>query len=185
MARRQNTVRKRSKIGETMRMLILRGVAGYYDNQNWPRGALYEEYALEFASRRNYDGEVLDVAGATGADSPQTKMTVERYRRDLTVSALYGFSGGGYNILHVISQLTQKEKYRLDLVVVLGAPKTPAGAYKASIHKGRWEVIYRHDPPGGHMDGPRALLASLPPPPPPYEEPGRRDYASGMPTGKF
>jgi hypothetical protein len=52
--------------------------------------------------------------------------------------------------------LKTKKRARLRLVVVLGAPKTPMKFYM-----GKWELIYRLDPPGGHMDGPRALLASL------------------------
>jgi len=48
------------------------------------------------------------------------------------------------------------ERARLRLVVVLGAPKNPPNLYKGS-----WDLVYRTDPPGGHMDGPRALLATL------------------------
>ena len=139
-----------------MKMLILRGIAGYYDGRNWPRGALHEGPALEYAKRRGYDGQVLDIAGTAYAGSPQSKLALAEFRRDRTVAALYGFSGGGYNLYHVIRGLKKDERDRLQLVVVLGAPKTSASAYK-----GPWEVVYRLDPPGGHMDGPRALLAEL------------------------
>jgi len=27
------------------------------------------------------------------------------------------------------------------------------------LYRGHWELVYRLDPAGGHMDGPRALLA--------------------------
>jgi hypothetical protein len=66
------------------------------------------------------------------------------------------FPGGGYNIYHVIQGMKKDEKDRLQLVIVLGAPKM-----KASAVQGSWELVYRIDPPGGHMDGPRALLAEL------------------------
>jgi hypothetical protein len=137
-----------------MKMLILRGIAGHFDGKDWPRGALYEAPALEYASRRGYEGEVLDIAGTAFKNSPQAKMALAEYRRDQTVAALYGFSGGGYNLYHVIKALKEDERDRLQLVVVLGAPKNAT-----TLYKGPWEIVYRLDPPGGHMDGPRALLA--------------------------
>ncbi|HKD29285.1 MAG TPA: TIGR02594 family protein [Xanthobacteraceae bacterium] len=141
-------------------MLILRGIAGHYAGRDWPRGALDEPPALEYARRRGYAGRVLDVAGATGADSPQTQIALAEFRRDPSVTALYGFSGGGYNVLHIIHAMTQAERGRLRLVVVLGAPGKH-GASREPLYRGSWEVVYRHDPPGGHMAGPRALLATL------------------------
>jgi hypothetical protein len=137
-------------------MLILRGIAGHYAGRDWPRGALDEPPALEYAKRRGYTGRVLDVAGTTGENSRQTLMALAEFRRDPTVAALYGFSGGGYNVRWIIENLKRDERRRLRLVVVLGAPGNPPGVYR-----GHWEVVYRRDPPGGHMDGPRALLASL------------------------
>lgn len=138
-----------------MKMLILRGKAGYYEGQDWPRGALHEAPALAYATRRGYDGVVLDIAGTAFKGSPQHKLALEEYRGDLTVGALYGFSGGGYNIFHVISDLTKAERGRLQLVVVLGAPERSAASFK-----GPWELVYRRDPPSGHMNGPDALLAA-------------------------
>jgi len=140
------------------KMLILRGIAGHYAGRDWPRGALDEPPALEYAKRRGYDGQVLDVAGATGANSEQTKMALAEFHRDEEVAAFYGFSGGGYNVLHIIKALPHSELSRIKLLVVLGAePKNSRSNYN-----GPWELIYRGDPPGGHMDGPRALLATLP-----------------------
>jgi hypothetical protein len=83
--------------GSKATMLILRGIAGRYAGRDWPRGALDEPSALEYARRRGYDGRVLDVAGATGAHSPQTQMALTEFRRDPKAAAIYGFSGGGYN----------------------------------------------------------------------------------------
>jgi hypothetical protein len=37
----------------------------------------------------------LKVAGATGEHSPQTEMALKAFRGDESVTALYGFSGGG------------------------------------------------------------------------------------------
>ena len=141
---------------ETKTMLILRGIAGHYAGRDWQRGALDEPPALEYARRRGYVGQVLDVAGATGEKSEQTLMALAAFHRDPSVAALYGFSGGGYNVRHVIDLLAPAERTRLELIVVLGAPGNKKGLYK-----GPWELVYRTDPPGGHMDGPKALLASL------------------------
>ena len=138
------------------KMLILRGIAGHYAGRDWPRGALDEPSALEYARRKGYAGQVLDVAGATGPKSRQTQMALAEFHRDPTVTALYGFSGGGYNVLHIIKALAPTERTRLRLVVVLGAPKN-----SPDLYKGLWELVYRIDPPGGHMDGPRALLETL------------------------
>jgi hypothetical protein len=139
-----------------MKMLILRGKAGYYEGQDWPRGALHEGPALDYATARGYDGRVLDIAGKAFKGSPQHKLALEEYRGDLTVGALYGFSAGGYNVFHVINDLTSAERGRLQLVVVLGAPERSAASFK-----GPWELVYRRDPPSGHMNGPDALLAEL------------------------
>jgi hypothetical protein len=74
---------------------------------------------------------VLDVAGATSDDSPQTQMALAEFRRDLAVAALYGFSGGGYNVLRVINALKHAQRVCLRLVVVLGAPHSPMTWYRA------------------------------------------------------
>jgi hypothetical protein len=68
-----------------------------------------------------------------GAKSPQTVMALAEFRRDETVAALYGFSGGGYNVRHIITALGHPERARLELVVVLGAPKNPSHLYKGTL----------------------------------------------------
>jgi len=86
--------------------------------------------------------------------SPQHLAALKEYRRDQTIGALYGFSAGGYNVYHIINDLTKGERSRLQLVVVLGAPDRSAASFK-----GPWELVYRRDPSTGHMNGPDALLA--------------------------
>ena len=54
-----------------MKMLILRGKAGYYDDTDWPDGALHEQPALDYATRRGYDGKVLPMPGKAYKGSPQ------------------------------------------------------------------------------------------------------------------
>lgn len=135
-------------------MLILRGTP----NLENPRGQLDDRSALEYARRMGFRGEVLDVAGDIGADSPQVRMSVERIRRDETVNAIYGFSGGGYNAQLIWQTLTAAERGRIRKVVVIGAP----GVTEASFH-GSSDVLIKPDPPAGHMAGPQALLESLGP----------------------
>ena len=86
-------------------------------------------------------------------------MCVEAIRKRDDVVALYGFSGGGYNIRHVLAALSVDERKRIKLIVVLGAPNNPPELYR----DGPWELVYRLDPPAGHMAGPKALLAELAP----------------------
>ncbi len=88
-----------------------------------PRGQLDDELALEYARRLGFRGEVLDVAGNTGADSPQVKMALERVRRDETVTAIYGFSGGGYNARLIWKELTATERERIRKLIVIGSPE--------------------------------------------------------------
>jgi len=144
-----------------MKMLILRGKAGRYPlpddperEREWPRGALDEPAALEFARLRGYSPTILDVAGYSAVGSKQMQMALSEIRSDNEVFALYGFSAGGYTIQHILKVLKPKERDRLALVVVLGAPPPP----KRSSYLGPWELIFRLNPPAGHMAGPRALL---------------------------
>jgi hypothetical protein len=139
-------------------MLILRGIAGTFGGKRYPRGALDEKSATAYAELRGYSAKVLDVSGQTGVKSKQTNLALSTFRVDGTIDALYGFSGGGYNIYWMLTQMTAAEKKRLKLLIVIGAPKRPASSYRASAFHGHWELVYRTDPKTGHMDGPRALL---------------------------
>lgn len=141
-------------------MLILRGKAGHYAGKDWPKGALYERPAIEYAKRRGYDAKVLDVAGVAFPHSEQVRMALAAIRGDLSITAIYGFSAGGYNVKHILDDLSKAEVQRLDLVVVLGAPKLPADQLKASLYGATYELVWRDDPPLGHMEGPLELLLS-------------------------
>ena len=99
-------------------------------------------------------GRVLDVSGEAYKDSPQVVEALAAIRRDQSISALYGFSGGGYNAAYILEDLTDAERDRIKLVIVIGAPKN-----SPDLYKGPWELVYRSDP--SHMSGPRALLGEL------------------------
>src|SRR5215469_10855591 len=123
-------------------MLILRGIAGTFNGKRYPGGALDEKSAKEYAELRGYLPYVLPVSGETGVNSRQTKAALKEFRKNEGITALYGFSGGGYNIKHILSELSTKEKTRIKLIIVIGAPKQPEVNYK-----GDWELVYRKDPP--------------------------------------
>ena len=130
-------------------MIILRGIA----SAERPRGQLDDASATEYARRSGYRGEVLDVAG--DANGPQTRMALKRIREDSSVTAIYGFSGGGYNARAVWSQLSEDQRRRIKKIVVVGSP----GVTKANF-EGVSDVTIRTDPPAGHMAGPKELLKS-------------------------
>jgi hypothetical protein len=133
-------------------MLILRGIA----NSENPRGQLDEESALEYARQIEFRGEVLDVAGNTGPDSSQVRMAIERIRRDKTIRAIYGFSGGGYNARRIWAELTAAERERIGKVIVVGSPGVTETDFP-----GVSDVLIKRDPPAGHMAGPKVLLDAV------------------------
>jgi hypothetical protein len=181
-------------------MLILRGnsaAAGTYPDEEgkniaWPFGALHVWAASEFARRLGYEAVVLDKPGQPqGEYSPQSKAALKKFLEDETVTAFYGFSGGGYNLKHILNYLAEHHSqslHRIDLVVVLGAPKQSKLAYSAFNYNliakrkvypakwepAKWDVVYKTNPPKSalppdlpkstdtHMFGPDALLAETP-----------------------
>lgn len=126
-------------------MLILRGLGAGIA----PRGLLDDESALAYAREQGYAGEVLDVAG----EGPQLQMALDRIKRGNDVTALYGFSRGGYNMPHIWNRLTPEERSRIRKIVIVGAPGiTP------THFQGMSDVVVQGDPKEGHMAGPKALL---------------------------
>ena len=171
------------------KMLILRGNSGpnYPDESgkphNYSKGALHEVAAVEYARRKGYQGIVLDISGdpdrrpgKTRATSPQTLLALTTLEEDDSFTGLYGFSGGGYNVWWILRALGPNVLGRLELVVVLGAPDRPASEYEARHFGAGWELVYRKDPPRGHMFGPEQLLRETPDPPRKHHETERRDW---------
>lgn len=161
------------------KMVILRGngaKAGTYPDEQgnkiaWPLGALHVEAASEYARRRRYLPVVLDIGGyPQNQTSPQANAAVELFLKDTDVKAFYGFSGGGYNVKHILDRLAtqhSEQVARIELIVVLGAPRpNPSdldpNSYKAILkNKGAapatWEVVYKTNPPAGHSVVPKGL----------------------------
>jgi len=177
------------------KMLILRGnsapAGSYPDEQGkkiaWPIGALHVWAASQYAKRKGYDPVVLDKPGQPQSQtSPQASAAISKFLDDDSVTAFYGFSGGGYNMRHILEFLVSKHPEtlsRIELIVVLGAPLQPKSAYEAATYnklltKGtpaaKWVVEYRTDPPPSalpknvpkgtetHMFGPEWLLSETP-----------------------
>ena len=174
-------------------MLILRGndgnaAAGYPDEQGknvaWPIGALHVQAASDYARRQGYEPVVLPVSGLPQSEhSPQTKAALKAFLdpKDQTVTAFYGFSGGGYNVKHILDYLGKNQPQslgRITLVVVIGAPNNHGGKkffspslYSKYSKDAAWDVVFRNNPepwqmpkglPKGtptHMFGPDVLLA--------------------------
>jgi hypothetical protein len=172
-------------------MLILRGNRGrQYDEQGKKRfydmGALHEKAALEYARRMGYKGIVLNVSGSPDKNGRrehclQTERAITRIHKDTSIKALYGFSGGGYNVRHILGRLGPEDRNRLERVVVLGVEEnvTPQAQFEAETFKDKnanWTLVYRNDPkpeapavlPSAkddpHMFGPEQLLWETPDP---------------------
>jgi hypothetical protein len=168
------------------RMLILRGNSGTYPDEEgnphkYEKGALHDHAAMEYARRLGYEPVVLDMSGDHGpgpnrGSSPQTLAALDWIYGDPEFAALYGFSGGGFNIWWILRKLKEKDLKRIERIVVLGvdddAPKS--GFEKSKFPGARWELVYRRDPPASasvikkkarpHMFGPEWLLSDTPDP---------------------
>jgi len=120
----------------------------------WPLGALHVQAAKDYAGILGYDALVLDVPGQPQSQqSPQAKAAWGTFLKDQSVTAFYGFSGGGYNLKHVLDYLlahSPEELYRIDRVVVFGAPKQPEHEYMAAPYqsslKARYDALAKRKP---------------------------------------
>jgi len=155
------------------KMLILKGNSDtegkdFPDEQGrivtWPDGALHEKAAVAYATCRKRIGDVLPVSGdSLKGNRDKNLQTVEALRklqdRDHPddYDAIYGFSGGGYDVLHILNHLTAEQLKKIKLVVVLGAPPVdrngkpdPNGSpqkdaflsEKFGLPKNAWELVY-------------------------------------------
>jgi hypothetical protein len=135
---------------------------------------------------------VVQAAGQPQSQhSPQATAALKMFFDDPDVTAFYGFSGGGYNLKHILDYLAWNKPealHRIDMIVVLGSPLQPKHAYEASSYNtvarrkiyptkwepANWDVVYKTNPPKSalpeglpkntstHMFGPDVLLAETP-----------------------
>jgi len=153
--------------------------------RQWPNGALHEgpakEYAVLMGSLMGFDGgfkpKVLDVKGNSkppGRDAkpgPDGKIHGTRNDSDGTLAALdcvlnhpgivalYGFSGGGYNMKQILKQMTDEQRKRIKLVTVVGvdADAPPSDFESSKFPPGGWRLDYLANS-GSHMLLPKKLL---------------------------
>ncbi len=123
-------------------MLILRGI----------KNLLHETPALAYAKKMGYVGEVLQASGENGPNSDQANKAIARIQKD-DVTALYGFSGGGYNCRHIWNRLNAAHKAKIQRIVVLGSP-----GVQYNYFKGCPEIIIFNNDQVAHMDQPDYFL---------------------------
>ena len=178
------------------KMIILQGNAangGRYsdaqgNNPAWPDGALHVKTAEDYATREGYDPVVLDVEDfPQSRESPQATAALKEFHKDASDVGFYGFSGGGYNLRHILEYLAAQEPqslHRIKRVVVIGAPfkerekifaparyiaRVPEKVNGNDCQAPDWVVVYRETPDksqmpkelevaGTHMFGPDVLL---------------------------
>ena len=138
--------------GSKGKMLILPGIAG--PGEEGKLGQLDRGSATEYAKRLGYEPIVLNIPGATGANSPQVKAALQQISNDSDIKAIYGFSGGGYNAAHIFEQLSPAQRQQIEKIHVLGAPGIDKSRFSGVV------VSLYGNPREGHLAGPAALLAS-------------------------
>lgn len=126
-------------------MLILKGINNF----------LHQQPATEYALREGFNPEILVESGeASGPISQRPQVTAAIKRIELGgVTGLYGFSGGGYNLVHIYARLSQKAKNEIIKVVVLGSP-----GVKKEDFPGVPDVTIYNNPSIEHMDQPDEFL---------------------------
>lgn len=125
------------------KMIILKGIRNLLDVKS----------ATAYAQRLGYEPFVLNASGENYAGNPQAKGAIDAIRKDPTITAIYGFSGGGYNTRRIFNSLTKEEKARIKRIDILGAPGVTKDTFK-----GVPVVNIVRDSPKGHMDTPRWWL---------------------------
>jgi len=85
-------------------------------------------------------------------------MALDRIRSDGTVTAIYGFSGGGYSARLIWKELSAAERARIRKVIVIGSPQITEADFPGSS-----DVLILADPLEGHLAGPKVLLESVDP----------------------
>jgi hypothetical protein len=142
----------------------------------WPVGALHVAPAKDLALRLRFEPIVLDIPGQPqSVHSPQANEAVARFlKKDDNVRGFYGFSGGGYNVRWILQRLAADNPEnldRIDVVVVLGAPKLGERiCHRDTINVdlnrrklpeiANWTLIYQENPPAGHRGLPRGYKGS-------------------------
>lgn len=125
------------------KMIILKGI----------RHLLDVDSAVEYAKKTGYEPLVLNESGENYENNPQQKAAIAEIKKDPTITAIYGFSGGGYNARKIFRHLNEEEKKRISRIDVLGSPGVTKNDFP-----GVSVVNIVPNSPKGHMDTPRWWL---------------------------
>lgn len=124
-------------------MMILKGI----------RSLLDVDSAKAYALIMGYEPLVMEESGENYANNPQFKAAIAAIKNDEQITAIYGFSGGGYNARKIWRALTNEEKDRIKRIDVLGSPGVTEEDFKGAVI-----INIVPNSPKGHMDTPRWLL---------------------------
>jgi hypothetical protein len=107
-------------------MLILPGIAGPVAGQYDKHGLLDRDSASQYARQLGYDPLVLNVSGEAYGDygaRPQVKAALSTLGdANNNIAALYGFSGGGYNMVHIWHLMSKEERAKIEQITIIGSP---------------------------------------------------------------
>lgn len=126
-------------------MLILKGI----------NNLLHQDPARDYAIREGFEPMILPESGeAVGpvSDRPQVAAAINRIE-SVGITAIYGFSGGGYNAVHIYNLLPKKFKEKIIKIIILGSP----GVTKEDF-PGVSDVTIYNNPKVHHMDQPDQFL---------------------------
>lgn len=125
------------------RMLILKGIQNKLD----------VESAKTYAEKLGYEPYVLNESGENGVGNPQARAAIKAINSDSTITAIYGFSGGGYNTRRIYSSLSAEKRKQIKRIDILGSPGVTRNNFNGvSI------VNIIPNSPRSHMDTPRWWL---------------------------
>lgn len=103
-------------------MLILPGIAGPVGGQYNRLGLLDRLSASATACALGYTPDVLDISGENYAGNPQARAAIRMIEADSSIIGIYGYSGGGYNAVHIWAALNASERARMKDLMIIGAP---------------------------------------------------------------
>jgi hypothetical protein len=132
-------------------MIIMRGNSDpsgklKYKDENgnpakWEKGALHVQPAKDYAILMGFKPKVLAARGDNTdsdhnrAKSEGTQMALECFRLHNSITAFYGFSGGGFNLWHILHLMSKAERNRVKLAAVVGVDVTGKWATSESDYR--------------------------------------------------
>ena len=107
-----------------------------------------EGYVKEYATLKGYSFDHINISG--DYRTLQYHKALERIQKG-DVTAVFGFSAGGYTINSLLPNLSKTLRDKIQLEVIVGSPGVNA-------YPGIKEHVIMLNPPEGHLHGPEVLL---------------------------